>query len=578
MWARRCGAPPQWPSRTKVLLQSFMTAAVGLAVYQWMSAADIGYLDLSMPQSREVMCLSEWPLRHDTESWWSPVSWEDWFMYRSDMSTYVSEHQCVGNTTSHGEKCNIVDVPLYQMDRNLGIPLGLTSYRWRNDAVEVYGHVFLWMTVCLWLAVTTHDMALLTVSKRDYIYDLRGIRNNFRCCKGLYKVIGFRCWKRMIRGGGVRCGEKRLCRRLWRILAIPLAPLFVAWWLFSFFFIVLPIVAIFFMIYPVRLSRALIFLNCIAVGIEGIILSLHAVAFVSSVEERQVYAVTWERVSTTGMTCICGCMYPISQGRCWNLLFIGVIVAYKSLTLAFRCLKGLRRSNWANLMSVLFPIPLTVYEVSWTRPDGSPIQHRVEGQPVQGELAFDAFALMDEQIDSHRTTVNLVPVSTKPNYEPMNWSVNEVSAYVKDLGLSQYCQAVETQQVDGPTFLQLCRKNSLEELGIKSKIHASKLRARLGTFDASQARKAGELCDNSRLSQRNTSGPQLTPAHEVGEEHRRHEYVGCCGFPCRRGENGSRYDKDSDDDAPDESVPADDHQKPVGAEVDVIVQGTTRQL
>jgi hypothetical protein len=61
-------------------------------------------------------------------------------------------------------------------------------------------------------------------------------------------------------------------------------------------------------------------------------------------------------------------------------------------------------------MTVTFAVPLNAYAVEWTQPDGQPIQHRKEGEPVQGELAFDPFALMDEQPDSAHTVVNLRPI------------------------------------------------------------------------------------------------------------------------------------------------------------------------
>lgn len=100
----------------------------------------------------------------------------------------------------------------------------------------------------------------------------------------------------------------------------------------------------------------------------------------------------------------------------------------KAAFLAFRCLKGLRRrsscgfkvrtrrSQWANLLSVTFPVPLTLYSVDWLQADGKPIRFRTEVQlplaceltqqemPVQGEVAFDPFAMMDEQPDSKFTT------------------------------------------------------------------------------------------------------------------------------------------------------------------------------
>merc|ERR1719253_1151716 len=92
-----------------------------------------------------------------------------------------------------------------------------------------------------------------------------------------------------------------------------------------------------------------------------------------------------------------------------NLATIGFVTIIKSIFIAFRCLKGLRRSQWANLLSVLFPVPITMYEVDWRQPDGQQIRHRVEGVPVQSEVAFDPFAMMDEQPESRHTTIHLKP-------------------------------------------------------------------------------------------------------------------------------------------------------------------------
>merc|ERR1711971_928382 len=98
------------------------------------------------------------------------------------------------------------------------------------------------------------------------------------------------------------------------------------------------------------------------------------------------------------------------MGVCLRLLVIGLVVLLKALVLGFRCLKGLRRSNWANLLSVTFAVPLTTYNVEWNGPDGRIIRFRKDGEPVQGEPAFDPFAMMDEQDDSFETTVELRPV------------------------------------------------------------------------------------------------------------------------------------------------------------------------
>jgi len=106
-----------------------------------------------------------------------------------------------------------------------------------------------------------------------------------------------------------------------------------------------------------------------------------------------------------------------------NLFFAGVFVSFKSFSLMFRNLKGLRRSQWAALMSVTFPVPLSVYTVDWRTPDGEPIEHRDEVTPVQGEPAYDPFALMDEQPESGFSTAKLQPTPVpKGDHHHGQWS------------------------------------------------------------------------------------------------------------------------------------------------------------
>merc|ERR1719433_1543524 len=89
----------------------------------------------------------------------------------------------------------------------------------------------------------------------------------------------------------------------------------------------------------------------------------------------------------------------------------------KSVFVTLRCLKGLRRAQWANLLSVVFPVPMTVYAVDWRQLDGQPIRHRVEGMAVQEEVAFDPFAMMDEQPDGDFTTLHLAPTRVHVDQE-----------------------------------------------------------------------------------------------------------------------------------------------------------------
>uniref|UniRef100_A0A7S2QQL6 SAM domain-containing protein n=1 Tax=Zooxanthella nutricula TaxID=1333877 RepID=A0A7S2QQL6_9DINO len=477
------------------------------------------------------------------------------------MGTFIDQNRCVpSNVADLGEQqCATVHVPLHGMGGKLGTPMGV-EYSWANDTVEVYGYLFLWMTFWMWIMITVHDLALLTVNNRDYILDLRGIKRVFPCWRKLYILLGFRCWKRMACGGGILVARRRFLQKPMRIVSVICAPVFLLWAIIAFLVVVLPVVSTFFVIYPVRLSRAVIFVNCLSSAIFGLVLTFHCIAFVSRVDRRQIYAVTWSAGGQDASPCVCGCMYPLSGGTCSTLLLIGAAVAYKSSILAFRCLKGLRRSNWANLLSILFPIPLTAYEVAWTRPDGQPIQRRKTGEPVQGEPAFDPFALMDEQPNSQRTTVAFMPVAIEPEYEPSNWAAEDVEAYLEALGLEEYATQARSRGVDGPALLGLLREvpadgvGGLAELGVADRRHARMIRSQLGLVKPKSV--SGLLTDPSAVSghaAREMLGPRyksrsLDPAALRGRPRSRAEYIGCCGFPCVRGENGAGLpDEDESD-------------------------------
>lgn len=103
------------------------------------------------------------------------------------------------------------------------------------------------------------------------------------------------------------------------------------------------------------------------------------------------------------------------------------------------------------------------------------------GRP-KGELAFDPFALMDEQPESGATTLTLVPTPIDPENEPATWTVEDVAAYLVELGLGEYCEAAQKNQVDGAMLLDLLRvpgDKGLAELGITSLLHVSKIRSQL---------------------------------------------------------------------------------------------------
>ena len=79
--------------------------------------------------------------------------------------------------------------------------------------------------------------------------------------------------------------------------------------------------------------------------------------------------------------------------------------------MAFRCVKGLRRSQWANLITVLFSVPINVYPVTWGCLDVD--SEHSENEETQGEMAFDPFVLMDEQINSKALRLQLAAVHSR---------------------------------------------------------------------------------------------------------------------------------------------------------------------
>jgi len=171
-------------------------------------------------------------------------------------------------------------------------------------------------------------------------------------------------------------------------------------------FVVCPVALALGLAHPVRTSRLWVLaLSVVCVGLS-FLLTLSVLRIIINPWHRQMwrFAATWESDG-----CICGCSFPASEKFCQSFLGLLVFTCVRFAVLALRSIKGLRRASWANLLTVSFAVPAHAWEVDWARPDGSPIAFRREGEPVQGEPAFDPFAMMDEQPESASTSVQLRP-------------------------------------------------------------------------------------------------------------------------------------------------------------------------
>lgn len=388
------------------------TATIGLAIYTFMAGTDLGYLDLKneLSQRSQVLCLTHWPLRGEGLHVWDLDGWRLWYRYRDDRQRYLKEHKCQSQSSNF--TCGEVRIPLGQLAGKLGSPLGsqIKDQVGAHDIMGVYAHLFLIIAACMWLAISFHDHALLNVwgdRCKDHILDLNGMKGEFPRFKWFFRyLVGWRIVRVLLQCPGCRG------KALGITILVLLLPVFLLWAIISFLFLIMPFVIVIFLCYPVRTSRLLILFLSIACIIYALALTCHTIVFLASEDHRPHYAVTWMEASRDHRhpaPCHCGCVYPVSVSTCENLLFVGLLAIIKSFVVAFRTLKGLRRSNWANLMSVTFAVPVNAYAVEWQQPDGTPIKHRQEGQPVQSELAFDPFAMMDEQPNSANTLVTLRP-------------------------------------------------------------------------------------------------------------------------------------------------------------------------
>lgn len=464
MWARKAGCPSQYPSRVRVILQSVLSGAVGIAVYEYMSNLQINNLEVKEDNEEElaelnVTCVTSWPKRSSdepfVERYFSLRQWQQWSIYQFNPTDYVRDHYCTaekvgmrsdcsainfpginasyGNLTaaeacedtqgcfwSHqlsctdeaeffqGGKCTLTRIPALTMNWGLGYPLGDPDWFGSvNDGLFVYANIFAMLCFLNVLGFIIHDLALLDDTHKNYVLDWPGLNQGFPMLARFPTITFVPQVIRLIIRNIARAKVKNSAYWIVVVIGVLLLPVLLVWAVVAFLIILVPTMILLFLFNPIRLSRIWVFIALVAMAVHGLILVILQLIYVTNERLRPRYALTWRIIDGS---CECGCNFYMTSEVHERLLLIGLGTMLQSILTAVRCLKGLRRSQWANLLSVLFPVPVAVYSAKWHDPlSDQPPKGRDEFTGAQEEIAFDPFALMDEQPASKYYTLVLEP-------------------------------------------------------------------------------------------------------------------------------------------------------------------------
>jgi len=386
MWLRRLGMPPLWPSRLKVIGMGLLSSMFTATVFQYLNSADADYLNLASPVSPRIKCLypksqcgyADDPLECMLNKYHGRVMTED------------------GPPATHCPKpASLADSTCYNASLPISTLTGATSRLHTSvkgvDPLKMWSWLFLVVMVLTSVFSVVHDLALLEDGLRSQISTLMEMSEY---TPKLWKfLMCVQCRK--------RSGSFMILRRSIRLSVWPV------WFciaLVLFMGIVYPFALGVFLRHPIRMTRIMVFLSGILSGLWSIVFMLMtAIRFRGQ----------WFNLLWSVEDCICGCKFPLTSEVVLRLLAFGVAVLAHSVSLVLRTLKGLRRTEWANMLTVLYSVPVEAFPVQWERPDevgGGPIRWRHDGQPIQGEPAFDPFCLMDEQPESDWTRVKIEPV------------------------------------------------------------------------------------------------------------------------------------------------------------------------
>lgn len=417
MWLRRLGVPALWPSRVKVVLLAGFKYMVIFTVFQYLADANVAYLDLRRPQFSEIRCYLPNELCLGASQ---PAQ----CMLTLDSKQFV-EDLALRSTCPfqpaivRKQRCESISLPLVDiLDQ-----ASLRSADHGFNPLRAWSQLFLILVVVETIAIMLHDLFLLNEPARfqaqgydprndtDKIITLYDMKSETPL---LWKCVMFLCPQQSdidVR----RQDDRTLCRgcqlgkKCWSVIVRPWC------WFFKAVFFILasfPYTFVMFVVSPRRMSRIAVFaanIFCMICALAFVIFSLYSISY------DMLYVLLWSEpeASASGTHCVCSCNYPLRRSVNIRFIVFGFSIFLNSLNLAMLTLKGLRWAHWANMISVLYPVPIGVFPVEWTRPirkGGGPTRWREDGAPVQGEPAFDPFCLMDEQPESGRTRPGIAPV------------------------------------------------------------------------------------------------------------------------------------------------------------------------
>lgn len=437
MWARKC-LPPLWPSRIKVTITGVLMVLFINAFVGYLRNADVTYLDLSNPSHPHIRC------GHPPEDCANRTHNEIWARSRKVDPKVDALLHCAVSPATRGiiqaiqhweispihfgtyldDTCNAPSQEL-QTCKNKSVPLeSITGVLSRLQTVNRQMNPFQWwswhfsaLMYLLAVSVLIHDLALIQAECRPRILSLQGASEEMPCSFGFVKCI--------MGWGGMRQARTR-CRPLF----FCLLPFWVLYQAITF----VACVYCFLMLLmkpcssvcrcscdqPVRLSRVMVFASSTLCFVWIVIFAVSNMYY----HHTDRYALLWtaDNADLTASwevnKCVCYCEFPMSQEAQRRVLLLSLTVMLGCLGLALRSLKGLRHPQWASLFSNQYAIPIEAWPTRWTSMhdddplnpyNEEPIRFRGTGDDVQGEPAFDPFALMDEQATSARLLLKLRP-------------------------------------------------------------------------------------------------------------------------------------------------------------------------